>query len=72
MDYLETQYKLFSYVIECKDYLKFKDQLNKKRQTITRISPTFVAGRMSDSFVIDAICTEKKIKQIHHRKRSAE
>jgi len=67
--YLETQRKLYSYVIECKDYLEFKDQLNKKKLTILRISPTFIAGRMSDSFVIDAFSIEKE-KSIHHRKKS--
>lgn len=57
---LETKYIMYSYVIDAKDYLAFKDILNKELKTILKISPTHVAGKTSDGFVIYAANLEKK------------
>ena len=45
--------ELFTYVIKCEEYTSLRDQLNRAGITITRITPSFVAGRMHDSFVIE-------------------
>lgn len=61
-----VKYELFSYIIDCKDYNEFKDQLNKENKTIITIKPTFVAGKMSDRFAIYAmnLNDRKKVENI--------
>lgn len=49
-----SEQKTFTYVIECKDYLELKDQLNKEKKYIITINPTYVANQISDRFVIIA------------------
>jgi len=55
-----VKYDLYSYVIGCTEYEQLKDKLNKEHKTILSVKPTFVAGMMSDGFVIHAVDFDKK------------
>jgi len=49
-----TERKTYTYIIDATDYMKLVDKLNKEHITITMITPTFVAGMLSNKLVIEA------------------
>ena len=49
------QRKAYTFIINSNQYLELKEQLNKEKKTIIKITPTFIAGNISDKFVIFAI-----------------
>ena len=49
-----------TYVILNTEYDKFKNQLNNENKTIIRISPTYVANKISDRLVVTVIVSNVK------------